>query len=201
MIAAVVLAAGLSSRMGQSKHLLPWLNGQTVIEQILTQVSAAGVPVIMVITGNRAEEVAAKAQAMGIEAVYNPDYATGEMLSSLKTGLRHLPDEVEAVLVVLGDQPRIRAAAMRQIMAAFAAGKGKVIAPRYRGQRGHPMLISRAYFAELLALPPDGAPRDVVARHPDQVYLLDLDADAPGDLDTPEDYAAELKLAEQEAKS
>src|SRR5690349_11233682 len=138
MIAAIVLAAGLSSRMGQSKHLLPWLNDKTVIEQILAQVIAASVPSIVVITGNRAEEVAAQAQKMGLEALYNPDYATGEMLSSLKTGLRHLPDEVDGVLVVLGDQPRIQVEALQQIMAAFAVGKGKIIAPRYRGQRGHP---------------------------------------------------------------
>lgn len=198
MIAAVVLAAGLSSRMGQSKHLLPWLNDQTVIEQILAQVIAADVPAIYVITGNRAEEVTAKAQAMGVEAIYNLDYATGEMLSSLKTGIRQLPAEVEAMLVVLGDQPRIRADAMQQIMAAFTAGKGKIIVPRYQGQRGHPILISRAYFAELRALPPDGAPREVLARHADQVYLLDLDTSAPGDLDTPEDYALEFRLAKQE---
>jgi molybdenum cofactor cytidylyltransferase len=195
-IGAVVLAAGLSSRMGRSKALLPWRENQTVIEQILAQLQQTSAAHILVVTGQDAAEVAARARALGVGSVYNPAYATGEMLSSLQAGLAALPENTTAALVVLGDQPRLEVAIVERILAAYAGGLGEIVAPRYGGQRGHPLLISRRYWGEMLALPPGGAPRDVIQRHPDALYILDVESDSVvTDIDTPEDYALERRRA------
>lgn len=195
-VGAVVLAAGLSSRMGQSKALLPWDADRTVIEQILTQVAQVHLSHTVVVIGHLAEQVSAKAAALGIPTLHNPDYAAGEMLSSLKVGLRALPENITAVLVVLGDQPRLDPAVVRQMLEAYTLGEGEIIAPRYQGQRGHPMLISRRYWDEILALPADGAPRDVIQRHREALHFVDVETDSVlSDIDTPEDYARERQRA------
>lgn len=193
-IAAVVLAAGLSSRMGQSKALLPWGENQTVIEQILGQLQQINLEQILVVTGHLAEQVQAK--AMDVAAVHNLHYATGEMLSSLKVGLLAQAETTDAVLVVLADQPRLQTDIVRQLVQAFEDGKGEIVAPRYQGERGHPMLISRRYWDEILALPAGGAPRDVIQKQRDRLNFVDVETDSVlSDIDTPEDYERERQRA------
>jgi molybdenum cofactor cytidylyltransferase len=192
-VGAIVLAAGLSSRMavtGQHKVLLPWANGKTIIEHIIDQLYLARIEHITVVTGNRGAEVGVLAEKRGAQVVFNPSYKTGEMLSSLKTGLRSLPANIAAALVVLGDQPRIQPKIVGQVLMAYAEGTGDLIAPSYQMRRGHPILIDRRYWGELLALPDDGAPRDVINAHP--VTYINVDTDSVlRDVDTPEDYARE----------
>ena len=127
-VGAVVLAAGLSSRMGQPKVLLPWERG-TILEHILQQLALARVREMVVVTGHRADDVARAAAAWEPTIAFNPAYAQGEMLSSLQTGLRALPDTVSAALIVLGDQPRLQPAVVHALLAAYAEGKGDIIAP------------------------------------------------------------------------
>jgi molybdenum cofactor cytidylyltransferase len=195
-VGAVVLAAGLARRMGQPKVLLAWEAGSTILDHILKQLQAAGVEDVVVVTGHEADKVREIVKQHGITVVHNPDYATGEMLSSLKTGLRALPDNVTATLVVLGDQPRIQPEIVRLVMQAYAAGKGRIVAPSYEMRRGHPILIDRQYWNEILALPADGAPRDVINAHADQIAYVVVDTDSVlGDVDTPEDYEKERRRA------
>jgi molybdenum cofactor cytidylyltransferase len=191
-IAALILAAGMSRRMGQPKVLLPWTRKHTILEHIISQLSLARVDHITVVTGNRAGEVRRRAAAQGVEVVHNPDYETGEMLSSLKAGLKALPAHIAAALVVLGDQPRIQPRVVNQLAMAYAEGRGPIVAPRFESQRGHPILIDRRYWQEFLALPADAAPRDVINHYKDQVAFVDVDTDSIlGDVDTPEDYQQE----------
>jgi molybdenum cofactor cytidylyltransferase len=195
-VVAVVLAAGLSSRMGKSKALLPWDDNRSVIEQILSQIQQANLQDILVVTGYLAEQVTAKAAAMGVAAIHNPDYATGEMLSSLKVGLMAQPETVSAALVVLADQPRLQPEVIHQLTNAYEQGKGEIVAPRYQGERGHPMLISRQFWDEIVALPAGGAPRDVIQRHRDKLYFVDVETDSVlSDIDTPQDYERERRRA------
>ncbi len=107
-VGAVVLAAGMSSRMGQLKVLLPWVGGKTILEHILAQLTLARVSQVTVVTGNQADEVKRLALKAGAKVTHNKHFSTGEMLSSLKAGLRAMPDHISAVLVVLGDQPTIQ---------------------------------------------------------------------------------------------
>ncbi len=189
-IGAVIVAAGMSRRMGQPKVLLPWANGKTIIEHIIDQLYLARIDHVTVVTGSLAQEVGALAEKRGATVVYNPDYKTGEMLSSLKIGLRAQPANIGAALVVLGDQPRIQPKIVGQIMMAYAEGRGDLIIPSYQMRRGHPLLIDRRYWNELLALPDDGSPRDVINQHP--VTYVNVENDSVlHDVDTPEDYQKE----------
>lgn len=187
-VAAVVLAAGQSRRMGRSKQLLPW-EGTTVLGQTLQNVCRSTADAVLVVTGDREEEVAQIAAARGVETVHNPRYATGEMLSSLQVAVQHLPETFQAVLVVLADQPMIEPETYNQIMDAYRQGHGDLIAPVYKGRRGNPVLIGRPYFEALLALPVGDAPRTLLRRNEDQIYFVEVDSDTIlRDLDRPEDY-------------
>jgi CTP:molybdopterin cytidylyltransferase MocA len=192
--AAVVLAAGLSSRMGQSKALLPW-DGRTVIEAIVARLLAARLPEIVVVTGYRGAEVAQVLAKYPVRVIHNPDYTQGEMLSSLQAGLRALPDSTAAAMVVMGDQPALDGRVIGRVLAAYAEGRGQIVIPVHRGERGHPVLIDRRFWRELLALE-SGAPRDVIRRYPDQTALVEVHSDSILlDIDTPEQYRRALFLA------
>jgi molybdenum cofactor cytidylyltransferase len=193
-VAAVILAAGTSSRMGQSKLLLPW-DDRTVIETIVARLIAARVAEIVVVTGYQADEVARLLANLPVHIVHNPAYAGGEMLSSLQTGLRTVPASTAACLVVMGDQPMIEGRVIARVLAAYAEGQGDIVLPVYRGQRGHPVLIGQRYWPDLLALE-SGAPRDVIRRYPDQVAEVCVSTDSIlRDIDTPEQYRYERFLA------
>lgn len=170
-VTAVVLAAGSASRMGQTKQLLPW--GQTtVLGQTLANAGQTAVQNSLVVTGHDAAPVAAIAAAAHAATIHNPDYATGEMLSSLQTAVCHLPADCTAVLVLLADQPMVEPAILDQILAAAITHPHQIIAPTYLGQRGNPVLLPRHFWPTLLALPPGDAPRTLLRQHADAVHLL-----------------------------
>jgi molybdenum cofactor cytidylyltransferase len=190
MIVAVVLAAGQSRRMGQPKMLLPW--GQTtVLGQVLQTLRESGVEEIVVVTGAEGEKVAEVATGFGGKTVFNPDFSRGEMLSSLQAGLRALVGEAaaEAALVCLGDQPQVQTRSVRMVIERFqATGQGLVV-PSYQMRRGHPWLVARRYWEEILAMQPPESPRDFLRRHASEIeYAVVSAPDVLADLDTPEDY-------------
>lgn len=195
-IGAVVLAGGMSRRMGQSKVLMPWSGRKTILEQILEQLMLARVPNVTVVTGHRAGEVGAMALRAGVAVTHNNQYATGEMLSSLKAGLAALPAHISGALVVLGDQPRIQARVVTQVLTGYAEGAGDIVAPSYKMRRGHPILIDRRYWPEILALPDDSSLRDVLERYKDRIGYVTVDTDTVlGDIDTPDEYREERRRA------
>jgi molybdenum cofactor cytidylyltransferase len=195
-VGAVVLAAGLSSRMGQPKVLMPWIGNKTILEQILDQLLLARVPETRVVTGHRAGEVKRLAIRAGVETAHNDHYKTGEMLSSLKAGLAAMPSHIAAALIVLGDQPRIQARVISQVVTAYAEGAGEIVAPSYQMRRGHPILIDRRYWPEIMALSGDGSLRDVINRYQDKIGYVNVDTDSiMGDVDTPDQYREERRRA------
>jgi molybdenum cofactor cytidylyltransferase len=189
-VGAVVLAAGQSRRMGEPKLLLPWGDGSTIIRQVCGQVVAAsGLGEVIVVAGRWRAEIEAQVADLPLRVVDNPRHAEGEMISSLLVGLDALGEDCDACLVVLGDQPGIEVSVIEGVLAAYFEGRGKIVAPRYRGQRGHPILFDRALWAALRALPEGGAPRDVLRAHPDDLYHLEVESDSVLlDVDTPADY-------------
>ncbi|GAB4526413.1 MAG: molybdenum cofactor cytidylyltransferase [Anaerolineae bacterium] len=190
-IGAVVLAAGLSTRMGEPKMLLPWGN-KTIIEHILDQLINARLEHITVVTGHMAREIKDLVKPLGVDVVYNRGYKTGEMLSSLKAGLRALPDRLAATLIVLGDQPRLQPKVLYQIMSTYAESSAEILIPSYEMRRGHPILINRRYWPEILNLPREGNLREVINAHSDQIQYVNVDTDSVlRDVDTPEDYSNE----------
>lgn len=186
-VTAVVLAAGESSRMGRNKLLLPWRD-TTVLGQTLANMKASAVTDILVVTGHERQKAAAIAGDLAVRALHNDSYAKG-MLTSAQAAVRHLPAATEAALVVLGDQPMVGPAIIDALLQAYAGSPRGLIAPVYRGRRGNPVLIDRRYFAELLALPPEAAPRALLQRHAGDIHYVEFDDDAIlHDLDRPEDY-------------
>lgn len=189
---ALVMAAGRSNRMGQPKLLLPWGDG-TVLDATLSVLRATRVAAVIVVVGAAADATAAIAAAHGATAVYNPDYAAGELISSVQCGLRAAPADASAVLIALGDMPCVQPATIDRLIAAFAAGAGSIVVPLYAGQRGHPVLFGRDHFPALRNLAWDQAPRAVMRAAASAVCELPV-AD-PGvliDLDDPETYAREV---------
>ena len=192
-VTAVVLAAGESRRMGRNKLLLPW-GETTVLGRTLANVRASAVHDVMVVTGHERDEVEAvvgqpQPAQEGTHIIHNNDYANG-MLSSVQAAVRALPPATDAILVVLGDQPMVEPPTIDRLLMAYAAAPAGFVAPTYDGRRGNPVLIARRHFAELLALPPDAAPRVLLARHAHDVLAVAVDNDAVlHDLDRPEEYA------------
>ncbi len=167
-ITAVILAAGKSSRMGVPKLSLAWGDG-TILEQTIRHSQASSAHDLLVVTGHGAaavEAMATQAMPSPVPTVHNIAHADGEMIVSLQTAVSHLDDNIDAVLVILGDQPLVETAVLNQLIHAFWRGEGDIIAPTFAGKRGNPVLIARKHFAELLALPPDAAPHYLLRNHP-----------------------------------
>ena len=196
-VAAIVLAAGSSSRYGGANKLLLPFGDELVVQRAVRTVREAGIERIVVVTGHQSQVVIAALANMSCEFVHNPRHAQGEMISSIQVGLRHLVDsDMRAALIVLGDQPLLPAWIIRRLIEAFEHGCGEIVAPRFGAQRGHPVLISRKHWDEALRLP-DGAPmRTLLFMHPNDLAQIVVNTDAVlRDVDTPELYAEALQLA------
>jgi molybdenum cofactor cytidylyltransferase len=195
MISAIILAAGQSRRMGQAKMLLPWGN-VTVIEQVISIFAQAGIEDILVITGGaheRIQELILKCRANhAVQNVYNQDYENGEMLSSIQCGLRYLSGKaVGAAMIGLGDQPQVQESSVRSVRDAFLQMESSLVVPSYQMRRGHPWLVARPLWGEILEMSPVQTPRDFLNAHAKNIYYVDVESPSIlADLDTPEDYRA-----------
>lgn len=188
MISAIILAAGESKRMGQPKMLLPWGEG-TVLTHVLSVFREAGVEDILVVTGGAREQVEGLVSGLGVRTVFNEAFQTGEMLSSIQCGIRALTRQTRAMLIGLGDQPQVQVGSVRRVYEAFLETKSSLVVPSYRMRRGHPWLVARPLWEELLKLEPPASPRDFLNAHREEIEYVNVDD--PGilaDLDTPQDY-------------
>jgi molybdenum cofactor cytidylyltransferase len=192
MIAAVVLAAGQSRRMGSPKMILPW-EETTVIGKVVSTLFQAEIAPIVVITGGAHLEVEAALQAQSVQVVFNPQYAQGEMLSSVQVGLSALPDNVGAALIVLGDQPQIEADVVSRLIKEYQTTGSKVIVPSYQMHRGHPWLIDRSLWRTVNELRHPDTLRDFLNTHASFIHYLVVDTPSViEDIDTPEEYLMSL---------
>lgn len=188
MISAIILAAGRSRRMGQPKMLLPW-GQRTVIEHVVTTFLSAGIEDIVVITGSVSEQVEKAIDGYPVRKLYNRNYAAGEMLSSVQCGLVGMPERARATLIGLGDQPQVQAGSVRLICDVHRQTNSKLVVPSFGRRRGHPWLVERSLWKEILALQPPATPRDFLNGHAAQIRYIDMDSPTIlSDLDTPEDY-------------
>ena len=186
MIAAVVLAAGLSRRMGQAKLLLP-AGGRPIIRHAVDGVRAAGLDPVLVVTGPDSAPIEAALAGLDVRIVVNPAPEAGQA-GSVRTGVAALPDAVDAVLIALGDQPSLAPDIIPALLAAHRTSGRPIVAPRYQDGPGNPVLFDRAIFPELLALVGDRGARPVITRDPARVEWVALDVPMPPDVDTPADY-------------
>lgn len=197
--AALILAAGLSTRMRDNKVLLPWRDGRPIVAHVADLYASAGIDSIIVVTGRDASEVRAAVADLDVRCVHNPDYASGEMLSSVKVGLGALPEglalrrhkPVAAAFIQPADMPCVPQSLIGALAAAHEPGWN--LAPRCLGRRGHPVLLDRSYWRAMLELPADAKPRAVLRGS--RLRLLDVeDAGVLLDLDTRAAYERALAL-------
>jgi CTP:molybdopterin cytidylyltransferase MocA len=190
-VAAVVLAAGLSSRMGQFKPLLD-IGGQTIIERVIATCRAAGVEPL-VVTGHEAGRLEPVLERLGVCRVVNPRYHQ-EMFTSVKTGAAAIDGKVEAFFLYPGDMPFVRPGTLAQIMKARRKSSADMVRPLFRERGGHPVLVSATRIPSIMSFRGEGGLRNLVRKQAWQV--LDTECGDSGiltDLDTPEDYERALR--------
>jgi len=197
MIAAVILSAGESSRMGSPKALLP-VDGKSFIEGIIATLRRCRVGKILVVLGHHAAEIGPEIRDLPVTVVINRDYRRGQ-LSSLIAAIKSLTVEtagesVEGLLLHLVDHPFLSPAVVNAMIEGFYQTGKLIVVPTYRGKRGHPVLFSRDLFEELLEAPLDQGAKSVVHAHRDDT--LEIPTEEEGvvvDIDTPEDYRSRLR--------
>ena len=194
MISAVVLAAGLSTRMKRLKQLLPY-GEHTVVEQVVSVLLASPVDEVLVVTGHERAAVEATLANWPVRTVFNPHYAEEDMLSSVQIGLR-AAGKSQATLLVVGDMPAIEEGVIGQLVQAYqTSGDDFVYIPSYQMRAGHPVLVPHLYWAAILNLSTGDSLRSVLRAKNTQVEWVVVDTPSVlRDMDTPADYERELAL-------
>jgi len=190
-VAAVILAAGRSTRMGGPNKLLAELAGKPLVRIVTEQALASGASGVIVVTGHQASEVEKALAGLKVKLVRNPDFAAG-LASSVKTGIAAVPANADGAVVCLGDMPLIDARLIDRLIEAFAPDRGDLIAvPVSDGRRGNPVLWSRRFFTELMSLDGDIGARHLIAKHAEAVAEVPVEGHGAFlDIDTPEALAA-----------
>jgi molybdenum cofactor cytidylyltransferase len=185
VISAIVLAAGPGTRFGGTKQLAE-LRGKPLVQHAVDAATAGGADEIVVVLGHDADRVRAALHLPSTGRwVINHAYAGG-MASSLATGLAHADPGSEAAVVLLADQPGIRALHVRSLMDAFRARRSPIVRLAFRSGPG-PALVARELWRDVRTLEGDIGARDLIARRPELVEQVDMGGDAPVDVDVPED--------------
>lgn len=177
-IAAVILAAGRSSRAAPVHKLLYPIGGQPLIRRAVGAALASAAEPIIVVVGHDALVMQEVLSGLPINIVENPKYAEG-LSSSLRVGLSAVPSSADGALILLGDMPRVGATHLDALIAVFDPGAGRsVCVPTWQGQRGNPVLWSAAYFPALCGLQGDVGGREILARHAPYVHTVPMADDA-----------------------
>jgi molybdenum cofactor cytidylyltransferase len=191
-VSAIVLAAGSSRRMGRPKLLLP-LAGRPLLQHALDAAAGAAVGEIVLVLGHEAEAIrAAIMLPPNTCVVINAEHQAGQS-TSLARGLTAVNDDAGAVVVLLGDQPRVTSALIDQVLSAYVTGTTAIVRPVWRdadgGHRpGHPVVLARTVWPAVALLSGDRGARTLFATHPEWVQELPMAGDPPADIDDHEDY-------------
>jgi molybdenum cofactor cytidylyltransferase len=188
---AVVLAAGLSRRMGPANKLLLPLDGEPLVRRAVGRVLGAGLVEVVVVLGHAADEVGLALAGLEARCVLNADFASGQV-SSVRTGLGALREPVDAVMICLGDQPLLTSADLRAVLDAYGARPhGSILVPFRGDRRGNPVLIDAPSARETLERGTNFGCRHFIDQHPERVYRWQAPSDHfVRDVDEPADYQA-----------
>jgi len=186
-VAAIVLAAGRSTRMGGPNKLLEMISGKPLVRIAAEQALSSRASPVVVVSGHERARVEAALAGLDVRLVHNPDYPQG-LSTSVKAGLAALPPESEAAIVCLGDMPQVTSALIDRLIAAFDPERNAlVVLPTFSGKRGNPVLWSRRFFPELIALEGDVGARHLIGAYPEVVTEVPVEnAAAMVDIDTPD---------------
>ena len=186
-LAAIVLSAGFSRRMGSFKPLLPF-GSSSVVERVIATIRDAGVETIRVVVGWNAESLISVLDRCAAPWVRNERFADG-MYTSVQAGVRSLSPDVAAFFLMPGDMPLVRAATLTRLAAEWDSRPAGILYPWHKGHRGHPPLITSGYIPEILREMPPGGLRELLRRHATAARNIEVtDPGILADLDTPEEY-------------
>lgn len=186
-VAAIVLAAGGSIRMGRLKQLLP-VDGQPMVRRVTQTVVAAGLAQVIVVIGAQADRVREVLHDLPVEIVVNEQWPAG-MSRSLRAGLQAVQPEIQAALIVLADQPTLTPPLLQKLVARYQATRAAIVTPFYQGRQGNPVLFDRSLFAELVTVEGDQGGRSLLARYQAQIERVEVDDPAVIlDIDTRDEY-------------
>ena len=189
-VAAILLAAGQSRRMGGPNKLTEQIRGTPMVRIAADAVLASSARPVIVVTGHQPDQVEAALAGLDVTFVNNPDYADG-LSTSLKTGIEALPADVDGAVVCLGDMPAVDASVIDRLVDAFAPADGSaVVVPTVQGKRGNPVLWGRRFFPALTAIRGDVGARHLIGENAELVAEIEIAGDAVlTDVDTPEALA------------
>jgi len=188
-VSAIILAAGMSTRMGSIKQLLPF-NGKSLLENVLENVRRSRVDEIVLVLGFSAETIRRTIPLDHVRIVLNDAYREG-MGTSVRAGISQVSSQAEAALVVLADQPFVKSDTIDQLIRVYREQKPQIVIPTYQGFRGNPVLLDRSVFSELMNLSGDIGCRAIFGGHSENILktpvedigvLLDIDTQV--DLET-----------------
>jgi molybdenum cofactor cytidylyltransferase len=190
-IAAVVLAAGRSTRMGAINKLIAEIGGKPLVRIAAEQALASRAAPVIVVTGHERAKVEAALDGLPVHFVHNPDYAEG-LGTSLKAGITAVPKEADAAIVCLGDMPQVDSSLIDNRLAAFDPERGAlVVVPSIDGRRGNPVVWARRFFNDLMAITGDVGARHLIASYAEAVVEVPVKGEAAlTDVDTPESLSA-----------
>lgn len=184
--AGLVLAAGTSGRFGDPNKLLADLDGTPLVEHAVRTLQEAGLNPVIVVTGYQSQQVTDAVAHLDITIVENPDYEAGHG-STVATGMAHVPQDREGVVIALGDMPFVDPKTIATLLRAHAAGLGSVLAAAYQGARGNPVLFDAAHFDALRSLSGDTGGKSLIRTVNDAVLVETGDPGVLRDVDTPSD--------------
>ena len=188
-LAAIVLAAGRSTRMAPRNKLLEEIGGEAMVRRVAKLALGCGASPVIVVTGYEGKRIGEALHGLDIQIALNPSYAEG-LSTSLRAGLAALPTRCDGALICLADMPWVETSVLDALIAAFAAnGPQAICVPTHRGRRGNPVLWGRFYFPEMMPLTGDSGAKPLMARHAAHVVETDVatesifaDADVASDL-------------------
>ncbi|MBI3699742.1 MAG: NTP transferase domain-containing protein [Afipia sp.] len=186
-VAAVILAAGRSTRMGGPNKLFAELNGKKLVRIVAEQALASKASPVIVVTGHQTTDVAAALKGLDVKFVDNPQFTDG-LATSVKAGIAAVPESSDGAIICLGDMPLIDAKLIDRLAESFAPDCGSlIVVPVAGGRRGNPVLWSRRFFPELMTLDGDIGARHLIAQHVEAVAEVEVEGKSAFlDIDTPE---------------
>lgn len=190
-VAIVILAAGMSQRLGRPKQVLP-LAGEPLVAHVGKRARNSKAARVMAVIGGAGKETSAALDEIVDEIIINHEYAEGQG-TSIAAGVRylqstrHLLGACEAILFLLADQPGIDTSVINEVIETWEDG-GRIVMARYTDRPGHPVLFDRAYWQELAELTGDQGGRDVIQNHPDDIRYVPVEFESPMDVDSEADW-------------
>ena len=192
MISAVILAAGESRRMGKQNKLLLPVGGEALLVKLATSVCASDVGQVLVVIGHEAEKIRGELNELPLNFVYNPNFSEG-MTTSIKYGVKEVSNECDGLLICLGDMPFINTSEINKLIHAYVKnrikGKGLIVVPVFKRQRGNPVLFSIEFRNDILEHKKESGCKEVIMKNSDSVMEIEMDDEKMLlDVDTMEDY-------------